>query len=91
MATDGLQMFCLIYIGYFGLNCMVTTFSLSVINQSPRIYQVPVLQSAMGDITGIKDMGSSSKGLIDERNHQYIIIKWLEINFTVAWNMHKMQ
>ena len=34
--------FFLVDAGYFGLNDMATTFSLSIINQSPRIYQVAV-------------------------------------------------
>lgn len=38
----------------------------------------------MGDITNIDDIGSSFKELIDEINHQYLIIKWLEIYFMVA-------
>lgn len=53
------------------LNCMVTTFSLTIISHSPRIYQAPVLQSAMGDTIDIEHVGSSSEELIDERNHQY--------------------
>lgn len=40
-------------------------------NQSLRIYQVQVSQSAMGDIINTEDIGSSFEELIDKRN-QYI-------------------
>lgn len=50
---------------------MVTTSLLSIMNQSLRIYQVPVSQSAMGDIINIEDMNSSFEEPTNERYHQY--------------------
>lgn len=50
---------------------MLTSFSLSIINQSLRIYQEPVSQQDMGAIN-IEDRGFFFEELIVGGNHQYI-------------------